>query len=373
MLSLAATQKIFGSLPSWVPDAALHYLIHIEAGASIRALARRAGCHASTISRQVRAFETRRDDLLVDDALRRLGRQIQRVARSGSHCEESPPMPDEPSRTQPQVPTEERLAAEAPRLLRRLCEGGAVLAVAPELDTAVVMREIGSTGFNRTATADRALAEAMALKGWISGDGNGRVARYRITPAGRATLNRLLAEAENQALRQTLEPADPSAEEHGTEGESARSARRRVRYGAAESPLALLARRRGRDGLSYLTQEMVQTGERLREDFEMARIDLPAARSWEAFMTEVAQTKSAGQRAPRGEAVARARLVAALIDLGPGLGDVALCCCCCLEGLESAERRLGWSARSGKVVLRIALQRLRRHYDGLGDAGGLIG
>ena len=60
-------------------------------------------------------------------------------------------------------------------------------------------------------------------------------------------------------------------------------------------------------------------------------------------------------------------------DLGPGLGDMALRCCCFLEGLETAEKRMGWSARSGKIVLRIALQRLRRHYQALGDAGGMIG
>ena len=53
---------------------------------------------------------------------------------------------------------------------------------------------------------------------------------------------------------------------------------------------------------------------------------------------------------------------AALTDLGPGLGDVVLRCCCHLEGLEAAERRMGWSARSGKIVLRIALQRIAKHY-----------
>nr|WP_245824433.1 DUF6456 domain-containing protein [Pseudoruegeria aquimaris] len=42
--------------------------------------------------------------------------------------------------------------------------------------------------------------------------------------------------------------------------------------------------------------------------------------------------------------------------------------------MERAERRMGWSARSGKIVLRIALQRLRRHYDEMvGPHGPLIG
>ncbi len=70
---------------------------------------------------------------------------------------------------------------------------------------------------------------------------------------------------------------------------------------------------------------------------------------------------------------ARDRVASALRDLGPGLGDVVLRCCCFLEGMEQAEKRMGWSARSGKIVLKIALQRLKRHYDGLGNNAGLIG
>ena len=48
--------------------------------------------------------------------------------------------------------------------------------------------------------------------------------------------------------------------------------------------------------------------------------------------------------------------------LGPGLSDIVFRICCFLEGLETAEKRLGWSARSGKVVLKIALERLAAHY-----------
>lgn len=63
------------SIPKWVPEAAQRYLRHTKQGISIRAVARDAGCHASTILRQIRRYENRRDDPLVDEALRVLGHQ----------------------------------------------------------------------------------------------------------------------------------------------------------------------------------------------------------------------------------------------------------------------------------------------------------
>ena len=75
-----------------------------------------------------------------------------------------------------------------------------------------------------------------------------------------------------------------------------------------------------------------------------------------------------------GPSAARRRVADAMTDLGAGLSDVVLRCCCYLEGLETAEKRLGWSARSGKIVLRIALTRLQLHYARTtGPGGGLIG
>ncbi len=76
---------------------------------------------------------------------------------------------------------------------------------------------------------------------------------------------------------------------------------------------------------------------------------------------------AAPRRAASGSQAARDRLAMALGALGPGLGDVALRCCCFLEGLEAAEQRMGWSARSGKIVLRIALMQLKLHYDANSD------
>ena len=66
------------------------------------------------------------------------------------------------------------------------------------------------------------------------------------------------------------------------------------------------------------------------------------------------------------------RARSALADLGPGLGDVALRCYCRLEALEAVEQTMGWSARSGKIVLRISLQRLARHYNDTKAAEALM-
>ena len=58
-------------IPGWVPEGARLYLTHVEGGVTIRGLARSRGVHASTVMRQVRRFEARRDDPLVAKALRR--------------------------------------------------------------------------------------------------------------------------------------------------------------------------------------------------------------------------------------------------------------------------------------------------------------
>jgi hypothetical protein len=268
--------------------------------------------------------------------------------------------------TAPQdLPDAKQLSVDGMRILRRLSETGAVLAVAKDLEKAVIVREGANGQSTRTGVVDRAIAEAMALKGWIVAPTVGRITRYQITAAGRAALSDMMARDESVQARGSLE----------SENVETSDVPRRIRYGMAESPLVALARRCDRTGERFLSDDLVHAGERLREDFEMAQIEAEVAQDWDGFLAtlrgenvpEIATNASISQRA-------NDRVLAALRDIGPGLSDVTLRCCCFLKGLETAEKTLGWSARSGKIVLRIALMGLKRHYaENADQSGAMIG
>ena len=367
------------SLPDWLPAAVRHYLDHTEEGTSLRELARREGLHASTILRQVRRFENRREDPLMDEALSAISRLALRPSVDPARKDDQPmsvhprqhPLTDQP------ICDEQALVREGMRVLRRLAEPNAVMAIAPDLDKAVVIRDLPDGKSLRTAVLERSVAHAFALKDWVTCRKPGRVSTYEITSAGRAALKRMVDE-EDRRRQGMAEAAAPFGEQHRVWGEREvmdDAGPRRVRYNLAESPVALLGRRRDRDGKPFLEPELVAAAERLREDFELAQMGPRIAQNWDRFLT-------GGDRGAfqpdsglgEGPSSARSRVAAALRDLGPGLGDVALRCCCFLEGLEVAEKRMGWAARSGKIVLRIALMRLRRHYEETyGKSGPLIG
>ena len=152
----AATSGMGIAMPEWVPVEARHYLSHVEMGRPIRALARSSHCHASTILRQIRKLETLRDDPLVDDALETLGR----ASRDRTAMKK-----ETPQMIQPEIqgmPDDETLAREARRILRRLCETGAVLAIAADMEKAVVVRDGPDGATTRTGVVDRPVAQAMA-------------------------------------------------------------------------------------------------------------------------------------------------------------------------------------------------------------------
>jgi hypothetical protein len=380
------------ALPNWVPPEAKRYLDHTEHGQTIRALARVEGCAPSTVMRQVRKIEMKRDDPLIDEALSSLSHckhtsntaTYSDMSRMDKRSKDSPSMSkhtnvsntgisDTGAVTPPDDATIER---EARRILRRLSEPGACLAVAKDMEKAVVVRDLPDGRTTRTAVLDRPIAQAMALKDWITAQAKGKITRYTITSAGRAALKRLVAADESARAGFAEAPAGFGAQQGvwavGVDADPETDKPKRVRYNAAESPVMTLSRRRDKDGEMFLSPELVAAAERLREDFELAQMGVRATQNWDQFLTGVTGSSFDGDASGYGPEAAKIRVATALADLGPGLGDVALRCCCHLEGMEQAEKRMGWSARSGKVVLRIALQRLKRHFDEAGYSN-LIG
>ncbi|MGR3636798.1 MAG: DUF6456 domain-containing protein [Shimia sp.] len=155
--------------------------------------------------------------------------------------------------------------------------------------------------------------------------------------------------------------------------QTAAAGARNARFNSAESPLVALSRRKDKDGVPFLDTGLVAAGERLREDFELAQMGTEHTQTWHAFLRDTGRATYETSGADAAE-LARVRVSDALCDLGDGLADVALRSCCYLEGLETVEKQLGWSARSAKIVLRIALGRLRDHFDArAGGRGDYIG
>ena len=362
------------TLPQWMPEIVRLYIDHIEKGVPLRALARENGGHASTILRKVRRCEAMREDPLVDEALTSLG-EISLGSSREDICVMTAPFRTADMATVSNstpitaMPDDATFEREAIRVLRRLVEPGAVLAIAPDMEKAAVLRTMADGKPARTAVVDRAVAQAFALKDWIAGQKVGRITRYEITAAGRASLKRMVDAADR--LRQRThngmaEAAMPftGPQRHWVERElQEEDGPRKIRFNLAESPIAILGRRRDKDGKLFLDAEMVQAAEQLREDFELAQMGPRIAQNWERFLTGGDRGGYRGDSGlAEGPRAARDRVAEALRDLGPGLADVALRVCCFLEGIEAAEKRMGWSARSGKIVLRIALQRLAQHY-----------
>lgn len=140
----------------------------------------------------------------------------------------------------------------------------------------------------------------------------------------------------------------------------------------AESPLAWLARRRGRDGRAMIAPHQLQAGERLRADFTRAHMMPRTTANWSSPISS-GRRGEAGNRAAEFTDVmiaSRQRVNKALDAVGPEFSGLLIDLCCFLKGLEDIERDRGWPARSAKVVLQLGLDRLARHYGYMAQAKG---
>jgi hypothetical protein len=135
-----------------------------------------------------------------------------------------------------------------------------------------------------------------------------------------------------------------------------------ARVDLAESPLAWLRRRRGRDGAALIEEHAFQAGERLRIDYTRAALMPRVTANWTAAVASGRRGGGEGVAFSDMVIAARQRVSLALDAVGPELAGVLTDVCCFLKGLEQVEAERRWPARSAKIVLGLALERLAAHY-----------
>ena len=157
-------------------------------------------------------------------------------------------------------------------------------------------------------------------------------------------MKRQLVERELTSEGPRLRPAGP--------GGLARS--RSVTVNLAESPLAWLHAR------GHLSERLFDAGEALRADYERSQLPASITMRWDPVRAK--STMPGGLDPSEKQIAARGRFDGAIKAAGRGLEDILWRVVCAGEALPEAEKRLGWPTRSGKLVLRIALERVADYY-----------
>ncbi len=246
--------------------------------------------------------------------------------------------------------------AAALRVMRALSEKDSFALATKTMPLAALFEPEASGELKLIGREQRSVIEQMYLRDWLTQTPKGDVYQYLLTSAGKAAAKRLEARLGDDPFlvqHQVLEEKEIVEE----------NTKKRYRVNLAESPIQILARKRDKNGKKYLDPRMIAAAERLREDFEIGQIGPQVTQNWERMLTGVSSTRHDHANLSGGRQAARERWGAAMKELGPGLCDITFRVCCCQEGLETAEKMLGWSARSGKIVLRIALMRLADFYE----------
>ena len=131
-------------------------------------------------------------------------------------------------------------------------------------------------------------------------------------------------------------------------------AARTVTVNLAESPLAWLHAR------GHIDMRLFDAGEALRGDYERAQLAPSVTMRWDPV--RVKSTGASGLSPTERQIAARQRFDGAIRAAGRGLEDILWRVVCAGEALPEAEKGLGWPARSGKLVLKIALERVAEFY-----------
>ncbi|WP_339748463.1 DUF6456 domain-containing protein [uncultured Maricaulis sp.] len=239
------------------------------------------------------------------------------------------------------------MPAPLPRWLRHLSRAGAVLKPCSDGSGRFAVYPAGDRRRRPLARLDTAqLREALA-RGLLSETDDG----IELGADGQAALQR-------EAGGQSGEGADFAAQHRemvDTQILSRGGQMHRVKTNRREGTLGPWA--------AQLDPLERAAGERFCVDHAQSSLHQHTTRNWSLTASGRAQGWRGGPEAATLAAIAaKDRVMNALAAVGAGMDQLLMAVCIRGEGIGAVERRFGWAQRSGKTVLKLALQQLARHY-----------
>ncbi len=276
----------------------------------------------------------------------------------------------------------EGLSRQALRLLEALAEKDAQVRVHPFEEGRVVLRRsadaaaggvsLGGGSFPETALVELVARDLVTRRGaqhLIAAPGQALLRRCAVREAGGGEEDPRNASAGDVFADQHRDiRIESRADDTGGEGASPV----RVRVNQEESPLAWLAARKGADGEALISAAQLQAGERFRRDLSMAGIMPGTTMNWDRLggSGDRGTPRETGLNATEACIAARQRVTTAIRHLGAQDADLLIDLCGFLVRLPEIERMRGWPARSAKIMIARALDRLAEHYGLASQAQG---
>lgn len=130
------------------------------------------------------------------------------------------------------------------------------------------------------------------------------------------------------------------------------------------APILKLYNRQRHMQHKYLNDIHVQAGQRLFENFVSSNLQPNVTMNWEKLSSAPQPHYTGAKDAGFGERlyIARKQLYEALKHVGEDFAVILVEVCLFGNGLEASEKSLGWPARSGKLLLTMALDKLAEYF-----------
>jgi Domain of unknown function (DUF6456) len=154
-------------------------------------------------------------------------------------------------------------------------------------------------------------------------------------------------------LRKAPQRSEPTpADARSQRGESA----------GEDNPLLWMFRRKDKSGENMIGPAAFAAGERLRADLTFAGMLPRVTMNWTGQPGSDRSDQAARLNPTEAALAARQRVDLAMRAVGPEFSGVLFDLCGFGKGLELIERDRNWPARSAKIVVKLALASLARHY-----------